>query len=189
MTQELEGNGVIRVKPCAGWPVAGWRGGGAEDDEGTCETELEPIVVFIMNDRNCHAALGVGGAPVTPHHNDPHLSAERVVKYIVQEMAVEVGFHLTEKNLIRRGTGPPPTYDYWCVHSLQPKQAKLFEDRLEDFFTTGPPGQPPAAQTRCSQWSLAVERNGHNPIGAVYKFCGPESFILRCLFARGAFRP
>ena len=168
MTQELEGNGVI------------------------CETELDRIVVFIMNDRNCHAALGVGGAPVTPHHNDPHISAERVVKYIVQEMAVEVGFHLTEKNLIRRGTGPPPTYDYWCVHSLQPKQAKIFEDRLEDFFTTGPPGQPPAvppAQTRCSQWSLAVERNGHNPIGAVYKFGGSESFILHGLLARGAFRP
>ena len=116
-----EGNGVLA---CAGWPVAGRRVG-AENEEG--ETEMDPIFVFIMNDRNCQAALAVPWAPVGPH-NDPHISAMRIVKYIVQEMSLLVGFPLTEKHLIRRSTGPPPTYDYWCVHTLIPRQAKVFQD-------------------------------------------------------------
>jgi len=57
-----------------------------------------------------------------------------------------------------------------------------FEDCLEDYFTTGPPPpqpvQPPPAQVQTSQWSLAVEQNGHNPIGGVYRFGGSESYIL-----------
>ena len=147
-----EGNGVLS---CAGWPVAGRRVG-AEIEEGEGETEMDPIFVFIMNDRNCQAALAVPGAPVGPH-NDPHLSAMSLVKYIVQEMSLLVGFPLTQKQLIRRGTGPPPTYDYWCVHTLRPIQVKVFQDGLEDYFTTGPPGQvtPPVpplpAQAATSQ--------------------------------------
>ena len=184
-----EGNGVLA---CAGWPVAGRRVGAENDEEG--ETEVDPIFVFIMNDRNCQAALAVPGAPVGSH-NDPHI-AMGIVKYIVQEMSLLVGFPMTEKHLIRRSTGPPSTYDYWCVHTLIPRQAKVFQDRLEDYFTTGPPGQvpppvqPPPAQVQTSQWSSAVKRNGHTPIGAVYIFGGSERpKILHGLLARGAFRP
>ena len=85
-----EGNGVLA---CAGWPVAGRRVS-AEIEEG--ETEMDPIFVFIMNDRNCQAALAVPGAPVGPH-NDPHLLAMSLVKYIVQEMSGTL--HIAKGNL------------------------------------------------------------------------------------------
>ena len=156
------------------------------DEEG--EMEVDPIFVFIMNDKNCQEALAVPGAPVGPHQ-DPHISA---MKYIVQEMSLLVGFSLTKKHLIRRSTGPPPIYDYWCVRTLTPRQAKLFQYKLEDYFTTGPPAQvplpvqlPPPAQVQTSQWSLAVETNRHNRIGAVYRFGGSESYILHGLLAKG----
>jgi len=90
------------------------------------------MFVFIMNDRNCQAALAVPGAPVRPHQ-DPHISAKRMVKHIVQEMSLLVGFPMMEKHLIRQSTGFPPQYDYQCVHSLTPRQTKVFPDRLQDY--------------------------------------------------------
>jgi len=43
---------------------------------------------------------------------DPHISAERLVRYIVLEMAALCNFSSTEKHLIQRTTGPSAEYDW-----------------------------------------------------------------------------
>lgn len=101
------------------------------------EGEMDPMFVFIMNHGNCHAALGVAGALIAVHQ-DLHMSAKQLVRYIVQEMAALANFPPMEKHLIRRITGPPSEYDNWCMHSLTVRQAKVFEEHLEEYFTTGP---------------------------------------------------
>ena len=150
-----------------------------------CEPiDPDPVIFIVLYDGPTHRALALPGAPVAQHAVHPHMSSIEL-KLFIQEYACREAKLTYSAHAVTKDCGPPPLYHPGILSGLSERQYAEVAKSLLEIFTRRLPGQ----RTPVSNWSLAVQDAGLNPIGHVYVFRSTNVEEVQELHIRGAFAP
>ncbi|CAI8058502.1 hypothetical protein GBAR_LOCUS31811, partial [Geodia barretti] len=149
----------------------------------TCQPiDPDPTIFVVLYDEPTHRALALPGAPVAQHAVHPHLSAIEL-KLFLMECACREAKLTYSAHAVMKDCGPPPLYHPGILRGLSERQYAEIVKALLQMLTRRLPGQ----RTPVSNWSLAVQGAGLNPIGHIYVFRSTNVEELQELHIRGAF--
>jgi hypothetical protein len=107
------------------------------------------------------------------------------LKLFIQEYTCREAKLTYSAHAVTKDCGPPPLYHPGILSGLSERQYAEVAKSLLEIFTRRLPGQ----RTPVSNWSLALQGVGLNPIGHVYVFRSTNVEEVQELHIRGAFAP